>query len=182
MFPEGPVFDRKGNLYVMNLQGGCISKIKPNGKVSKFVETGGAPNGATISKNDYLIIADCKLKSILNIVPSGKIQVITSQYQGREFLGPNDVIFGPHGNLYFTDPTGSSLKDRIGAVYCHTKQGEVFLLSEGFAYPNGIVVPSDGKTIFVAETFTGDIHQIFLNGDGTASTERKIWVKLGEDA
>jgi len=180
MFPEGPVFDRNENLYVVNLKGGCISRITPDGKVVKFVETGGAPNGATIRQNGHLVVADFGLRAILDISPSGKIQVIARQWQDKEFMGPNDLTFDPNGNLYFTDPEGSSLDNRVGAVYCLTREGKVLLLADGFAYPNGIAVSLDDKTLYVAETFTGDIYQIPLKGDGTASTDRRVWARLGE--
>jgi len=42
-FPEGPAFDRNGNLFVVNIGTGDISKISPEGGVKTFVNTGGGP-------------------------------------------------------------------------------------------------------------------------------------------
>jgi sugar lactone lactonase YvrE len=38
-FPEGPAFDRRGNLFVVNIDTGDISKISPEGLVETFVNT-----------------------------------------------------------------------------------------------------------------------------------------------
>jgi gluconolactonase len=182
MFPEGPVFDKDGDLYVVNLKGGHISRVSPKGEVTKFVETGGAPNGAAIRRDNHLLVADCGLKAILDISPEGKIRIVADKYQGRNFMGPNDLAFDSNGNLYFTDPEGSSLDNPIGAVYCLTKEEKVLLVANSFAYPNGVAISSDGKTLYVAESSTGNIYQIPLKGDGTAVTKPKIWAKLGEEA
>ena len=35
-FPEGPAFDREGNLYVVEIRGGRTSRIRPNGAVERL--------------------------------------------------------------------------------------------------------------------------------------------------
>ena len=43
-FPEGPAFDRWGNLFAVNIDTADISRISPDGEVETFVNTGGVPN------------------------------------------------------------------------------------------------------------------------------------------
>ncbi len=57
-FPEGPAFDRDGNLYVVEIQGGQISKIAPDGSVSVFAKTGGGPNGANFGLDGQLYVCN----------------------------------------------------------------------------------------------------------------------------
>lgn len=106
-FPEGPAFDRNGNLFIVNIESGDISKITPEGQVKTFVNTGGAPNGARFHPNGDLYVAD-RQKGIITVSPDGKIRVVLDHYLGRKFNGPNDLIFDSRGNLYFTDPHGST--------------------------------------------------------------------------
>ena len=44
-YPEGPVFDRQGNLYVCTRRDGYIVRRSTDGVVSRFADTGGKPNG-----------------------------------------------------------------------------------------------------------------------------------------
>ena len=109
-FPEGPAFDRNKNLFVVNIDTGDISKISPKGQVKVFVNTGGAPNGAQFHPNGDLYVAD-RAKGIIAISPNGNIRVVVNNYQGKKFNGPNDLVFDSAGNLYFTDPHGSSAEN-----------------------------------------------------------------------
>src|SRR4030066_1478259 len=87
-FPEGPAFDRNGNLFVVNVDTGDISKISPEGQVKTFVNTGGVPNGAKFHANGDLYVAD-RNKGILSVSPKGDIRIIVDNFQGKKFNGPN---------------------------------------------------------------------------------------------
>jgi gluconolactonase len=150
-FPEGPAFDRDGNLFVVNVDTGDISEISPEGRVKTFVNTGGAPNGAKFHTNGDLYIADRK-KGIVAVSPTGEIRVIVDHYQGQRFNGPNDLIFDSNGNLYFTDPHGSSAENPNGRIYCVSSSGEMTCLASGLAFPNGLALSPDEKYLFVADT------------------------------
>jgi gluconolactonase len=91
-FPEGPAFDRSGNLFAVDVDTGDISKISPEGQVKTFVNTGGGPNGAKFHTNRDLYVAD-RQKGIIAISPDGKTRVIVDHYQGKRFNGPNDLVF-----------------------------------------------------------------------------------------
>lgn len=150
-FPEGPAFDKKGNLFTVNIDTGDISKITPDGRVETFVNTGGVPNGAKFHANGDLYVAD-RRKGIIAISPEGKIRTVVDTYKGRNFNGPNDLVFDSMGNLYFTDPWGSSAEEPFGNIYRLSAQGELKLFASKLAFPNGIVISRDGKDLWVAIT------------------------------
>ena len=58
VFPEGPAFDRNGNLYVTDGKGSRIPRVDPNGNVSTFVESDGGPNGSAFHRNGDLYVAE----------------------------------------------------------------------------------------------------------------------------
>ncbi len=178
--PEGPAFDRKGNLFVVNIQTADISKISTDGKVEKFVNTGGHPNGAKSHTNGNLYVAD-REKGIIAISPDGVIRTIIDNYQGKKFNGPNDLMFDSKGNLYFTDPHGSSPANPIGCIYKLSAEGEITLIASGLPYPNGLVVnplppgmvsptgslmSSGGRDLFVAITHKNRILRFTLDERG----------------
>jgi gluconolactonase len=161
-FPEGPAFDRNGNLLIVNVDTGDICRIFPDGGVRTFINTGGSPNGAKFHTSGDLYVADRK-KGIIAICPNGKIRVIVDNYQGRKFNGPNDLIFDSRGNLYFTDPHGSSAENPFGCVYRLSSNGEITCLASGLAFPNGVVLDRDEKFLFVADTRKNRILRYVLN-------------------
>jgi gluconolactonase len=150
-FPEGPAFDRNKNLFLVDVDTGDISKISPKGHVNTFFNTGGAPNGAKFHINGDLYVAD-REKGIIAISPNGNIRVVVDNDQGKRFNGPNDLAFDLSGNLYFTDPHGSSAENPFGCVYRFSSSGELTCLASGLAFPNGLVLSQDERYLFVANT------------------------------
>jgi gluconolactonase len=150
-FPEGPAFDRKGNLFVVSVDTGDITKISPEGQLKTFVNTGGAPNGAKFHANGDLYVAD-RQKGIIVISPDGNIRVNVDSYKGKKFEGPNDLIFDSKGNFFFTDPLGSSAENPFGCVYRVSSDGETTCLASELAFPNGLVLSPVETELYVAIT------------------------------
>jgi gluconolactonase len=168
-FPEGPAFDRKGDLFVVNVDTGDISKVSPDGHVENFMNTGGVPNGAKFHANGDLYVAD-RNKGIIAVSPDRRIRVIVDHYQGKKFNGPNDLFFDSKGNLFFTDPHGASAENPIGCVYRFSKDGELRLLVSGLPYPNGLLLSPDEKELFVAVTRKNRILRYILDPPPVRST------------
>jgi gluconolactonase len=72
--------------------------------------------------------------------------------EGVPLRAPNDLTLDPKGGFYFTDPGGSSDKKPIGTVHYVTPEGKTFTVARDLAFPNGIVLRPDGKTLLVAES------------------------------
>ena len=171
-FVEGPAFNRDGELFVVNVKGGYVSRVSPRGKVSVFVNTNGAPNGAKFDAHGHLFVCDCKLKSILDIAPDGLFSKVVTECDGKPLKGPNDLCFSGDGSYYFTDPEGSSPENPIGTVHYVDSGGNVSTFAQGLQYPNGVAVSEDGRRVYVAETFTRYIHAFALRPDGSAAASR----------
>ena len=87
--------------------------------------------------------------------------------QGTPLRGPNDLSLDtPNGGFYFTDPFDSGLENPIGTVHYVDKDGTTHLLDEGLAYPNGIVLRPDGRTLLVAESQKNRILIYSVQGPG----------------
>jgi gluconolactonase len=162
-FSEGVNFAQDGTLYCVDVTGGGVWRMPPGNDLREWVRTGGNPNGSRFGPGGDLFVADCGRRAILRLnTTTGAESVYADQCDGRPFMGPNDLWFGPDGVLYFTDPEGSTLANRIGAVYAVAVDGTVTRLATGLAYPNGICVAPDGTILIVAETFTGILHRYSL--------------------
>jgi gluconolactonase len=174
--PEGPSFDRHGVLHFVDWDAQTISRVTLDGQVSPFVNTAGVPTGSRFHRNGHLIVADGD-RGILDISPDGIIRVAAAEWQGQRFRGPNDLVFAPNGDLYFTDPKGSDPEHPIGNVFILRQEGRVDRFAGGFQFPNGVVFSDDGHTLYLAETFLNHILAFKLDENGHERS-RCVFAKL----
>ena len=98
-FPEGPVFDRDGNLYVVELAGKRVSRIRPDGSVSTLCETGGVPNGAAIGPDGALWVTNNGGRDNPGWVERIDLATGTTErvIEDPSFGGCNDLVFDAEG-------------------------------------------------------------------------------------
>lgn len=166
--PEGPVLDRDGNLYLVDLRKTGIYHITPDGEVTEIYNTGGNNNGAALDADGNLIIACTGKKAILRLDRQGVISVLAAVSDGDSLLGPNDMAWGGGGRLYFTDPGRSYYKNTYGGVHFIGRDGTAHRFAEGLAFPNGITCSPDGTYLYVGETKEHRILRYEMNPDGSA--------------
>ncbi|MCY4109886.1 MAG: SMP-30/gluconolactonase/LRE family protein [Chloroflexi bacterium] len=182
VFPEGPAFDREGNLYITDGKGGRIPKVDLKGKVSTFVESDGGPNGSAFHQNGELYVAEPEAKHITCVSPSGQTRVVAGEFEGEPFFGPNDITFDLLGRAFFTDPGESNVEDPYGRVFRIDPDGTVTRIAEGMAYPNGLAITPCGQGLIVAETFSEKLHRFSLDANGDAvEREEFAYVGTGRD-
>mgnify|MGYP006291434913 CR=1 FL=1 len=169
--PEGPSFDRRGLLYLVDWDAKRVYRISRTGDVEAFAATGGVPTGSKFHRNGNLLVADGE-QGILEITPNGTIRAAATEWQGQPFRGPNDLVFAFNGDLYFTDPKGSDTKRPIGRVFILRQDGRVERFAGGFQFPNGVVLSNDGKRLYLAETLSNRIWAFELDSSGRERSRR----------
>jgi len=147
---EGIVFDHAGNGYISH--GKVVTKFTPDGKRSIWTVTG-APNGHKVRADGKHLLCDAHQNAVLLMNPDGTVVGKASAHsQGVPLRAPNDPTLDPKGGFYFTDPGGSDEKKLIGTVHYVSPAGTTYTVARGLAFPNGIVLRPDGKTLLVAES------------------------------
>lgn len=188
-FAEGPALNGDGTLYVVNYRGlGKIGSIAPDGtaqvlcdlnELAPVEEKNVQANGLKVDAEGRLIVADTGAGRLLRIAADGSvIEVLADRCDGVRFNAINDVALDPAGNIYFSDPGGSSLENPIGSIYrydIHTKR--VTQLDTGLAFPNGLAITPDLKHLCVAESSHYRLLIYDLADDGTVS-HRKILIEF----
>ncbi|MBI3973810.1 MAG: SMP-30/gluconolactonase/LRE family protein [Chloroflexi bacterium] len=177
--PEGPAFDRDGNLFFVNWLTSSIVRVTPDGAASEFANTGGIPAGLAFHRDGTLYVADEgeHLHGVLRVAPDGRIAPWVQEFEGRPLNGANDLVFDQNGILYFSDPWGSSLERPIGAVYRAFPDGRLEQIDRGLAFPNGVAINADGTAVFLAETLKNHILRYELLPDGRVG-QRRIFARL----
>jgi gluconolactonase len=168
-FLEGPSFDRNGNLYCVDLVFGRIFRVDADGEFNFIVQYDGEPNGLKIHRDGRLFVAD-RRHGIIVIDPTTKrIQNIVERYDLEPFKGPNDLVFSPAGDLYFTDQGMSDLVNATGRVFRLRADGRLELLLDKLPSPYGIALDPSGRMLYVALTRANRIIKVPILADGRLS-------------
>jgi gluconolactonase len=181
-FTEGPLWTRDGRLLVTSVSRGVVHEIDLAGGVVGTVETGGGPNGLAQDRRGRVWVAQngARMMPSRSTLPTRPgLQwidladgVVHDAGTGAH-LAPNDLVEGPDGRIWFTDPS----HDGPGALWAHdpdTGTGE--LLAEEIEYPNGLVIDPDGTRLVLAETRTGRL--LRYGWDGAALTADGVLATL----
>ncbi len=168
-FTEGPVWDDAGFLFVSDETLNKIFRVELNGTKRELISLGD-PDGNTYDRQHRLIDCASVLRAIIEVSLDGKYKILADHYQGKRFNSPNDVIVGPDGDLYFTDPTldlpqGQKQEIPFQGVYRLAPDGTVTLLTKDLSQPNGLASSPDGKHFYVDDSEQRNIRVYdFANG------------------
>jgi gluconolactonase len=170
-FTEGPMWDAAGFLYVSDETINKIFRVYPNGKKEEVIALGD-PDGNTFDRQHRLIDCASVLRAIIEVTPDGKYKILADHYEGKKLNSPNDVIVGPDGALYFTDPTldlvaGEKQEIPFQGVYRLDDKGNLRLLTKDMGQPNGLAFSPDGKHFYVDDDDKRNIRVYDVAADGT---------------
>ena len=175
-FTEGPMWDPAGFLYVSDETINKIYRVYPNGKKEEVIALGD-PDGNTFDRQHRLIDCASVLRAIIEVTPDGKYKILADRYEGKKLNSPNDVIIGPDGAIYFTDPTldlvaGEKQELPFQGVFRLDESGNLKLLTKDLTQPNGLAFSPDGKHFYVDDDETRDIRVFDVAPNSTLSNGR----------
>ncbi|MEJ7588663.1 MAG: SMP-30/gluconolactonase/LRE family protein [Ferruginibacter sp.] len=114
--------------------------------------------------------------------PKPVFVTLTDNYKGKRFNSPNDAVYHPNGDLYFTDPPygfPEGIKDsakelNFQGVYRLKPDGTLDVLTKDLKYPNGIALSPDNKFLYVASSDDSNYvwMQYELDANGLEKTQR----------
>lgn len=182
-FTEGPVWDERGFLYVSDEEQNKIFKVFGGGRKEEVISLGD-PDGNTYDRQGNLIDCASVLRAIISVTPDGKYTILADKFEGKKFNSPNDVIVGPDGALYFTDPTldlpkGEKQEVLFQGVYRLDRNGGVRLLTNELTQPNGLAFSPDGKHLYVDDSKQRNIRVYDVNPDESLDNGRIFGAEPG---
>ena len=184
-FTEGPVWDPAGFLYVSDEEINKIFRVSlKDGRKEELISLGD-PDGNTYDLQGRLIDCASVLRAIIAISKDGKYKVLADHFEGKKFNSPNDVIVGPDGALYFTDPTldlpkGEQQEIPFQGVYRLDQRGIVTLLTKDLSQPNGLAFSPDGKKFYVDDSEQRNIRVYDVAANGSLTGGRIFGEEAGE--
>ena len=182
-FTEGPVWDPHGFLYVSDETLNKIFRLYPDGHREEVISLGD-PDGNTFDQNLRLLDCASVLRAVIRIEPDRRYTILAGRYENKRFNSPNDLVIGPDGAIYFTDPTldlpkGQPQEIPYQGVYRLDSNGEVRLLTRDLAQPNGLAFSPDGKHLYVDDSERLDIRVYDFLPGGTLANGRQFGDEKG---
>jgi gluconolactonase len=183
-FTEGPVWDPSGYLWVSDETLNKIFKVNTVTGQKQEILSLGDPDGNTYDRQHRLLDCASVLRAIIRLSPDGKsYKIVVDRYQGKRLNSPNDVVLGPDGATYFTDPTSDLPKDQkqelpFKGVYRIANDNQLQLLIKDLVDPNGLAFSPDGTKFYVDDSTQRNI-RVYDFSAGRLSNGRIFGVEPG---
>jgi sugar lactone lactonase YvrE len=106
--------------------------------------------------------------------------VTHADLSGLSPYGWNEIVVDSRANIYVNSVNFRFGQEdfRPGLIALVTPDGTVRQVADSIAFPNGMVVSPDNKTLVIAESFAGNLTAFDIADDGSLSN-RRIWAELG---
>lgn len=200
-FPEGPIILADGSVLVVEIRGRKLTRVTSDGVKTTVAELGGGPNGAAVGPDGAVYVCNNGGLEFFDATPdlavpghaahdyvTGAIQrvdlatgAVTTLYDscdGRPLRGPNDIVFDGAGGFWFSDLGKSDewTTDRGWVLYARIDGSFITRVRGGMIGPNGIGLSPDAKTLYVAETHTGRLWAMDIEGPGQLGPTPAPWM------
>lgn len=169
---EGPDFDRRGNLYVVNyLRDGTIGKVNADGSCELFLTLPEGSNANSIKFNSMgeMLLADWPQHNILKV--DMKTKTVGIFCHDDRFNQPNDLCINKKDQLYASDPKWT---DGTGQLWRIDPDGKTRLLESGMGTTNGIELSPGETRLYVGESVQRKVWQYDVDTAGNISNKRLL--------
>jgi gluconolactonase len=157
-FPEAPTFDANGQLWCVELDNGCITRIESDGTLDRH-EVGGRPTGLALGREGQMWFCDSHRNEVrVFCSASGRSWPVAGSADGHDLDAPNDLAFDPAGNLIFSCP-GQSRAAPTGYLSVLRPSGACTVAGRDLQFPNGLAFGRDGSVLYLAETYRQRVWQ-----------------------
>jgi len=168
---EGPVWRRdKGYLLFSDIPHNTVWKWNQAEGLSIYMRPAGyafgtnppgrelGTNGLTFDKSGTLVVADHGNRGISRWNDSLFTRtVVVDRFEGKRFNSPNDLVWAPNGDLYFTDPSyglrglnkDPAKELPFNGVFRLSASGELTVVTRDLTFPNGVGLSPDGKILYI---------------------------------
>lgn len=195
---EGPVYIAEGDyLLFSDIPANRIYKWKEGAGTAVYLEPSGntsnpalknepGSNGLVLDAQGRLVLCQhgdrcmARMDAPLN-APKPAFTKLAFQYEGKRLNSPNDAVYHPNGDLYFTDPP-YGLDQRMDdtakeldfqGVYRLRPNGQLDVVTKEFKFPNGIALSPDGSILYVGSSDSDNMMWMQYELDSTGLPKSK---------
>ena len=128
-----------------------------------------------------LLVVSGREGLLLRREPGGAL-LTHANLTGLSDKGWNEIVVDGRGNAYINGGGFDLMageKFAPGMIALVSPNGSARQVADGIAFPNGMVVTPDNKTLIVAESYGKRLTAFDIDGDGSLSN-RRVWADLGD--
>jgi gluconolactonase len=188
-FTEGPIWMPDGSLHFSDMPGDKRRRWHPDEGVTVLRDPSNKCNGMTLDNDGNLIVCEHVTSSVVRESPDGGRETLATHWGDQELNSPNDVIVARDGSIIFTDPTygrmpGFGLErdqelDFQGVYRIPAGGGDLQLLVDDFAQPNGLCFTADESLLYINDTDRAHIRVFDVGADHQLSNGRVFAESIG---
>ena len=183
-FTEGPVWHPDGYLLFSDMPSDVRRRWTEADGIVEVMSPSNKCNGLTLDADLRLIVCEHWTSQLVRAElnadgTEASREVLVSHYDGQELNSPNDVVVKGDGAIYFTDPIygrmdvfGNPREQEMsfqGVYRVEAASGELQLLVDDFAQPNGLCFSPDETTLFINDTERCHIRAFEVAADGSVT-------------
>jgi ribose transport system permease protein len=188
--PEDIILDEDDHLYTVNRNGSIIRFLAPNYEVrEEFARIGGRPLGMALDRDKNILVCVAGM-GVYGVKPDRTVFKVTDETNrtwyrfkddSRLWLA-DDLDVAPDGKIYFSDATTRyDLSDWAldgfegrgnGRIVCHDPAtGKTNTVLSNLAFPNGVCVSHDGRSVLWVSTWLCRIYRYWIAGEKAGQLE-----------
>lgn len=179
VFPEGPR-SRDEKMWFSDFFTHLVMTVDLKGNTETVVEVLGQPSGLGWIPDGRMLVVSMMDRRLLRLDAEGLVEAADlSQLASGQC---NDMVVDSQGRAYvgnFGFMNVSHPPDPIpaGEIVLVMPDGDARIAADDLAFPNGSVIPPDGRTLIVAESLSSRLTAFDIESDG-ALTRRRTWAHL----
>ncbi len=197
-FPEGPVVMADGSVIVVEVAGGRVTRCWGDGRKETIATPGGGPNGLAIgadgalyhcnnggidfAKPGHRLDAGSEGRIERIDIATGKVERLYDRCGDIPLSAPNDIVVDAAGDLWFTDlgKVRENAHDISRLYHARADGSSIRAVHWGLSGFNGVGLSPDGKTAYVAETFSARLIAVDTDPSSPNGNPRLIGTAPGQ--
>lgn len=176
-FPEDPRW-HEDHLWFSDMETKAVMRVDLQGNLEKVVEVEGTPSGLGWLPDGDMLVVSMADRKLLRLTDDGLIEV--ADMWDLASFNCNDMVVDEKGRAYignFGFDFEALAPFAPGEIISVSPEGKPKIVADELAFPNGMVIAPDGKTLIVSETFGEKLTAFDIEANGDLSN-RRTWATL----
>lgn len=172
-FPEGPRW-RNGRLWFSDFYSHAVYSVDLNGDCRKELSVPNQPSGLGWLPDGDMLVVSMADQKVLRW--TGQDATVHADLSGLARFHCNDMLILPDGTAFVGnfgfDPAHEAPRETT--LIRIDPEGRACTAADGLAFPNGMALIHDGRTLVVAESVAQCLTAFDLSADGHLSNRRVL--------